>query len=95
MLLETILTEIRSAKLYTLIIDEVSAYNEEFMSICARYVEGNGIKEVFLKFSPLERCDAAKQSLQAQNLFFRFFRIKRKKFPAPSKKSPPHVAEIF
>ena len=83
MLLETILTEIRSAKLYTLIIDEVSAYNEEFMSICARYVEGNGIKEVFLKFSPLERCYAAKQSLQAQNLFFRFFSYEKEEIPRP------------
>lgn len=52
----SILEEIKQAKLFSVIADEVTdTSNLEQLSICIRYVFDSNIKEVFLDFVPVER----------------------------------------
>ena len=51
-----ILDEIRKAKLYTVIADEVTdTANKEVLSLCLRYIFDSQIKEVFVDFLEVER----------------------------------------
>ena len=46
----------RNQKIHAISADEVTPSNDEIMSICFRYVDGNlNIREVFIEFVALER----------------------------------------
>ena len=53
MVLKQIIDEVREAVGYTIIADEVTAYNKQFMSICIRYVTKElKVTDQFLDFKP-------------------------------------------
>ena len=53
---EQLINEIKDAKFHVVIADEVTSLNDELLSICFRYVDGQkDIREVFLQFLELKR----------------------------------------
>jgi len=55
-ILQGILNELKSAKFYTILADEVTSHNAEHLTICARYVDKNkDVREEFLTFLGLKR----------------------------------------
>ena len=51
-----LINEIKGAKFHAVMADEVTSMNDELLSICFRYVDGQkDIREVFLQFLKLER----------------------------------------
>ena len=55
-----IISEIKQAKFFSMIADEVSSYNIEHLSLCLRYVDGNhDIQEKHIVFVKLQRVRAS------------------------------------
>ena len=55
MVLKQIIDEVREAVGYTIIANEVTAYNKQFMSICVRFVTKElKVTEQFLDFKPVD-----------------------------------------
>ena len=53
---QQLINEIKDAKFRAVMADEVTSVNDELLSICFRYVDGQkDIREVFLQFLKLER----------------------------------------
>jgi len=60
-ILQGILNELKSAKFYTILADEVTSHNAEHLAICARYVDKNkDVREEFLTVLGLERITGEK-----------------------------------
>ena len=56
MIQESILSEVRKATFFSIMVDEISSFNKEIMPLCVRYVNSNKeVKEEFLKYSYLTR----------------------------------------
>lgn len=74
-IMEPILQEVRRAKYYSIMADEVTSNNKEHMALCLRFVDASGdIREEFLEFvyiertSGLEIATAIKKNLKKYNL---------------------------
>ena len=51
-----LINEIKDAKFHAVMVDEVTSMNNEILSVCFRYVDGQkDVREVFLQFLDLER----------------------------------------
>ena len=51
-----IVQEIKTAKFYSIIADEVTSHNTEHLALCTRFVDAKGdIREEFMTFLSLER----------------------------------------
>ena len=58
--LRNIVDELKAARWYTILADEVTSHNIEHLAICARFVDqNNGIREEFLAFIGLDRITGA------------------------------------
>ena len=58
-ILDGIVTEVKSAKFFSVLADEVSSHNVEHLPICLRFVDGEcNIREEFISFVKLERVRA-------------------------------------
>ena len=56
MIQSSIIEEVNSAGLFSIMVDEITSFNKEFMPLCVRFVDSsNEIREEFLKFSVLTR----------------------------------------
>ena len=56
MIQESVVEEVKEAKYYTIMADEVTSHNDEIMPLCVRFVDKNlDVREEFLKFSVLSR----------------------------------------
>ena len=54
--LQGIIDEIKQAKLYSIMADEVTSHNTEHLAICARFVDNdNNVREEFMTFLKLEK----------------------------------------
>ena len=53
MIQSSIIEEVNSAGLFSIMVDEITSFNKEFMPLSVRF--GNEIREEFLKFSVLTR----------------------------------------
>ena len=59
--LRNIVDELKAARRYAILADEVTSHNIEHLAICARFVDqNNGIREEFLAFIGLDRITGAK-----------------------------------
>ena len=59
-MLRTIVDELKAAKWYSILADEVTSHNTEHLAICARFVDrDNNIREEFLAFIGLQRITGA------------------------------------
>ena len=53
---EDILAEIRDSKFHSVMVDEVTSHNDQFMAICFRFVDKNKqIREEFVEFLAVDR----------------------------------------
>ena len=58
---EQLIQDILSAKFYTIMADEVTSHNQEFMPLCIRFVDKeNNIREEFLEFLTIKRITGRK-----------------------------------
>ena len=58
--LHTIVDELKAAKWYAILADEVTSHNTEHLAICARLVDqNNDIREEFLAFIDIDRITGA------------------------------------
>lgn len=49
---KSLLNEEKEAKLFALMVDEITSFNNEMMSLCVRFVDSsNNVREEFLLFS--------------------------------------------
>ena len=53
---KSIVEEVNKAKFFSIMVDEITSFNKEYMPVCVRFVDSNNeIREEFLKFSVLTR----------------------------------------
>ena len=53
---KSLVDEVKKAKFFTILVDEVTSFNTEIMPLCVRFVDANSdIREEFLEFSHLTR----------------------------------------